>query len=71
MTERSIEVQINGVIQNIDANTSVSALVERWHPTGRGIAVAIDRSIVPRSRWSETTLQPGAAIEIVSAVAGG
>jgi sulfur carrier protein len=37
----------------------------------RGIAVALNGSVVPRSAWSETALKPGDNIEIVRAMQGG
>ncbi len=36
-----------------------------------GVAVAVDGAVVPRSRWSATTLGDGQAVEIVTAVQGG
>jgi len=37
----------------------------------RGIAVAVDGSVVPRARLAETALSEGARVEIVTAVQGG
>jgi sulfur carrier protein len=37
----------------------------------RGIAIALNGSVVPRSAWSETALKPGDNIEIVRAMQGG
>lgn len=36
-----------------------------------GVAVAVDGTVVPRSRWSATPLAGGQAVEIVTAVQGG
>ena len=36
----------------------------------KGIAVAVDWSVVPRSQW-QTTLADGARVEVVTAVQGG
>ena len=44
----------------------------RARPTPRrGIAVAVDGSVVPRARLAETALTEGAKVEIVTAVQGG
>ncbi|MET0693719.1 MAG: sulfur carrier protein ThiS [Propionibacteriaceae bacterium] len=40
-------------------------------PTPRGIAVALDGTVVPRAQLEQTTLHEGARIEIVTAVQGG
>jgi sulfur carrier protein len=37
----------------------------------RGMAVAIDAEVVPRSAWSTTQVADGARVEIVTAVQGG
>ena len=37
----------------------------------RGIAVAVDGSVVPRARLADTALNEGAKVEIVTAVQGG
>jgi sulfur carrier protein len=37
----------------------------------KGVAVAVDREVIPRSEWPTTPVRPGAPIEIVTAAAGG
>ena len=37
----------------------------------RGMAVAVDAEVVPRSAWSTTEVADGARVEIVTAVQGG
>ena len=37
----------------------------------RGMAVAVDAEVVPRSSWSTTQVSDGARVEIVTAVQGG
>ena len=37
----------------------------------RGMAVAVDAEVVPRSAWSSTQVGEGARMEIVTAVQGG
>ena len=46
-------------------------LVARWCPSPRGIAVARNGEVVPKSRWDRTPLAHGDRIEIVTAAAGG
>ena len=40
-------------------------------PDARGVAVAVDRAVVPRGAWEGTTLAPGAHVEILTAIQGG
>jgi sulfur carrier protein len=37
----------------------------------RGMAVAVDAAVVPKSEWSTTLVADGARVEIVTAVQGG
>ena len=39
--------------------------------TDRGVAVAVNQAVVPRSDWSSTTLDSGDTVEIITAVQGG
>ena len=58
-----------------DFNTQFKAdLIGQTHPdaaTHRGVAVAVDRRVVPRSAWADTALVAGARVEFVTAVQGG
>jgi sulfur carrier protein len=37
----------------------------------RGMAVAVDATVVPRGEWANTQIRDGARVEIVTAVQGG
>lgn len=47
------------------------ALLEEMGLDGRGVAVARNGEIVPRSLWDETILDVKDVVEIVTAAAGG
>jgi sulfur carrier protein len=65
-------VLVNGQDKTINAVTIRELLVELGIGSDpRGVAVAIDGSVVPRSQWDTTDPQRGAAIDIVGAVQGG
>ena len=40
-------------------------------PGRRGIAVAVNGAVVPRSRWSQAELADGDEVEVLTAVQGG
>ncbi len=52
---------------------SVVSLLERlgYGRDRPGLAVALNGSVVPRSRWAEQRLAPGDVLDIVGAVQGG
>jgi sulfur carrier protein len=62
---------INGQPCTLDRGTTVAILVSQWCPSPRGVAVAINGEVVPKSRWERAEVAPGDAVEIVSAAAGG
>ena len=64
-------MRVNGVVRELAAPTSVAALLATLGVDARGIAVAINGEIAPRSRWAQTYVGADDAVEIVSAVAGG
>lgn len=67
-------ITVNGTDQEVADGVTVAEVVERWHPGAvgqRGMAVAIDRRVVPRTQWSDTTISSGARVEFVAAVQGG
>jgi len=39
--------------------------------TGRGLAVAIDGEVVPRSAWSSRRVEDGERVEVLAAMQGG
>jgi sulfur carrier protein len=63
---------VNGQDVPLGAATVADLLAQQAVEIGpRGIAVALNGSVVPRSAWSETALRPGDNIEIVRAMQGG
>ena len=65
-------IRVNGVAEVSDAKTIRALLDEKGiDAEGRGVAVALNGSVVPRAAWSETTLRPDDALEIVQAKQGG
>jgi sulfur carrier protein len=68
-----VAVTLNGEPARVAAGTTVADLVagllEEADP--KGVAVAVDRCVIPRSEWARTPVQPGALVEVVGAAAGG
>ncbi|HZC93125.1 MAG TPA: sulfur carrier protein ThiS [Mycobacterium sp.] len=63
-------IRVNAERLEVDEETTVATLLESLGYPDRGIAVAIDQAVLPRSGWT-TTLSDGAQIEVVTAVQGG
>ena len=63
-------VVVNEQKVDVDAHITVAALLHSMGFPDRGVAVAMDDAVLPRSRWN-TELFDGAQLEIVTAVQGG
>jgi sulfur carrier protein len=65
-------VEVNGRPVELSDGAAVSDAVSRaGGAPARGVAVAVDGSVVPRSAWESTTLREGQKIEVVGAIQGG
>jgi sulfur carrier protein len=64
-------ILVNGSPWDGPPGTTVADLVAAFCPSPRGIAVACNGEVVPRSIWDGTEVRAGDAIEIVTAAAGG
>lgn len=65
-----MKITVNDEAVEVDDETTVEALLDRLGFPAKGIAVAVDWSVLPRSQW-QTTLADGARVEVVTAVQGG
>lgn len=68
----TIEIQVNGEATPIAAATLAELLASQSLPAGgRGVAVALNDTVVPRAKWPLTPLEDGDRVEIVRPIVGG
>jgi sulfur carrier protein len=65
-----MRIRINADDLEIDEQMTVAGLLQSLGYPDRGVAVAVDQAVLPRSSWT-ATLSDGANIEVVTAVQGG
>lgn len=65
------EILVNGEAYELPAERGLVALLDALGLTGKRVAVARNRAIVPRSQYSDCRLEVGDRIEILEAVGGG
>ena len=65
-----MKIIVNDKPVEVDEKTTVAGLIERLGFPEKGIAVAVDWTVLPRSDW-QTMLSDGARLEVVTAVQGG
>ena len=66
-----MEVFLNGEVTAVAEGATVASALAELDLPPRGIAVALDREVVPRGEWERTVLGDGARLEVVRAVQGG
>ena len=62
---------INGKEQTFEGPLTLVELLERLGMKGDRVAIELNREIVSRSQWAETSLRDGDRLEIVHFVGGG
>ncbi|HXR61871.1 MAG TPA: sulfur carrier protein ThiS [Solirubrobacterales bacterium] len=68
-----MRIELNGEPRELPQGATLDAAVRvsGAGAGGRGIAVALDGEVVPRSEWERTPLREGQAVEVLAAIQGG
>lgn len=64
-------IRINGVNKDVPTGTTVASLLQRLCIAPTGVAVAVNRVVVPRTRHNKQALHEEDQVEIIHAVGGG
>ena len=62
---------LNGESHSAPTPLTVLELLERCELAKRRVAVAINATVVPKSRFAETLIRDGDKVEVIQAVGGG
>jgi sulfur carrier protein len=66
-----IQLSVNGQVRQLETGANVERLLDALELAGKRVAVEKNGEIIPRSRYADTRLAEGDALEIVVAVGGG
>ena len=68
-----MKIRVNGEETEVRLNLNVYDLLVALEldPVQSGIAVAVDREVIPKTEWQATVLQENSDVEIIRAVQGG
>lgn len=66
-----VGLTVNGKPARAEEGSTLDRLAEELGLPARGVAIALDGEIVPRSQWALTLVAEGCAVEVVSIAAGG
>jgi sulfur carrier protein len=69
----TLALRVNGEPAEVgDGATIADVVAQLTAPHDpKGVAVAVDGCVVPRSEWSTTPARAGSQVEVVTATAGG
>jgi len=68
-----VALRLNGEPVEVPPGATIADLVTALTSDDdpKGVAVAVDRCVIPRSEWATTPARAGSLVEVVSAAAGG
>lgn len=66
-----MNIEINGTNHEVSDTCTLADALSAHPVPDRGVAVALNGSVVPRAAWPRTELRPDARVEILTAVQGG
>jgi sulfur carrier protein len=65
-------VELNGRPTEVPETATVETVVGTLEvDPGRGVAVAVDAEVVPRSEWGRRRVDDGSRVEVLTAMQGG
>jgi len=64
-------VWLNDERRDVPAGTTIAALMAEHGVAEKGVAVAVDGTVVPRASWMTVRLVEGTRVEVLTAVQGG
>jgi sulfur carrier protein len=66
-----VKVVMNGDDRELTDSATVADAVAAVTGQTRGVAVAVNGEVVPRSRWAQAALSAGDRVEVLTAAQGG
>jgi sulfur carrier protein len=67
-----VRIELNGRGVEVEARATVAdAVAAAGASERRGVAVAVEGEVVPRSEWESTPLREGQQVDVLQAVQGG
>lgn len=73
-TTDTCTITVNGEDREVPTGTTVPDILRTMDidpDYATGVAVAVDRAVIPRQEWEEVTLEDGDDVEVVRAQQGG
>lgn len=67
-----MEITFNNQLRQIEVQTSIQQALNNWiGEKQKGIAVAVNATVVPKGQWESYVLQPNDKVLVIKATQGG
>src|SRR6188768_1553026 len=67
-----MKIELNGSVQDLPVDATLADAVRAaGAENARGVAVALDGEVAPRSEWAQMSLAEGSKVEVLAAIQGG
>jgi sulfur carrier protein len=67
----TIDINVNGEIRQVARKSTLQELVHQLELGEQALALAVNRTVVPRGQWPQRVLHERDRIDIVRAIGGG
>lgn len=64
-------IKVNNKEMELSSQASFQQLAETLQLPDKGVAVAVNNQMIPRTKWSETILQENDQVVVIKAACGG
>ncbi|MDB5960419.1 MAG: thiS [Massilia sp.] len=71
LDSQACEFTLNGAPHALAAGSTLFDLIDALALQDQALALAVNRSVVPRRQWIERAIAPGDRVEVVRAIGGG
>jgi sulfur carrier protein len=66
-----MKIEINGELKEFDNPINLKSLIDSILNNTKGMAVALNNTVVPQSQWTDTELKEADKILLIRAIQGG
>ncbi len=66
-----MEIELNGAPHRLDDGDTLAQLINALELSGKAVAVAVNRQVVPAQLWPQRVLQSADRVDVVRAIGGG
>jgi sulfur carrier protein len=71
LSEETLSIRVNGELRPFVAGSTIADLLAELGLGARRLAIAVNRSVIPKSLHGQRVLEAGDRVEILEAVGGG